>query len=109
MYNILTHKTTTFITLILLRPVKGGCCISQDIGFGLVSRLNTISQKLKEILNETKTKSGNYTEELDDELKDIKTKLNTLLRYIRDIKAKNKMTMQGKIKDTKDSSLFDYN
>tara|TARA_R100001015_G_C4631780_1_gene194600 strand:+ start:2967 stop:3296 length:330 start_codon:yes stop_codon:yes gene_type:complete len=108
-YNILTHKTTTFITLILLRPVKGGCCISQDIEFGLVSRLNTISQKLKEILNETKTKSGSYTEELDDELKDIKTKLNTLLRYIRDIKAKNKMTMQGKVKDTKNTSLFDFN
>ena len=46
-YNILTHKTTTFITFILLRPVKGGCCISKDIDFGLLSRLNTISEKLR--------------------------------------------------------------
>ena len=30
-YNILTHKTTTFITFILLRLVKGGCCISKGI------------------------------------------------------------------------------
>jgi len=108
-YNILTHKTTTFITLILLRPVKGGCCISKDIDFGLLSRLNTISQKLRELLKETQTKGNEYTDELDSELKGLKTKLNTLLRYIRDVKAKHKITMQGEVKETKNTSLFDYN
>ena len=91
-----------------LRLVKGGCYISDTVVFGLVSRLDTISKKLKEILNETKTKSGNYTDELDDELKDIKTKLNTLLRYIRDVKANNKLTMQGKVKETKFGDLREY-
>ena len=108
-YNILTHKTTTFITLILLRPVKGGCCISKDIDFGLLSRLNTISEKLRELLKETQTKGNEYTDGLDDELKELKIKLNTLLRYIRDVKARHKKTLQGKVKDTKDSSLFDFN
>ena len=109
MYNILTHKTATFITPILLRPVKGGCCISKDIDFGLLSRLNTISQKLRELLKETQTKGNEYTDELDSELKGLKTKLNTLLRYIRDVKAKHKITLQGKVKETKNTSLFDYN
>jgi len=107
--NKLRHKTTTFITYIYLRPFKGGCCISKDIDFGLLSRLNTISQKLRELLKETQTKGNEYTDELDSELKELKTKLNTLLRYIRDVKAKHKMTLQGKVKDTKDSNLFDFN
>ena len=109
MLNKLGHKTTTFITYICLRPFKGGCCISKDIDFGLLSRLNTISQKLRELLKETKTKGNEYTDGLDDELKQLKIKLNTLLRYIRDVKAKHKMTLQGKVKDTKDSNLFDFN
>ena len=109
MLNKLGHKTATFITYIYLRPFKGGCCISKDIDFGLLSRLNTISQKLKELLKETQTKGNEYTDELDSELKQLKTKLNTLLRYIRDVKAKHKITLQGKVKETKNTSLFDYN
>ena len=99
MLNKLGHKTATFITYIYLRPVKGG----------LLFRLDTISKKLRELLKETQTKGNEYTDELDSELKQLKTKLNTLLRYIRDVKAKHKMTLQGKVKDTKDSSLFDFN
>lgn len=109
MLNKLGHKTATFITYICLRLVKGGCCISKDIDFGLLSRLDTISKKLRELLKETQTKGNEYTDELDSELKQLKTKLNTLLRYIRDVKAKHKMTLQGKVKDTKDTSLFDFN
>ena len=109
MLNKLGHKTATFITYICLRPFKGGCRISKDIDFGLLSRLNTISEKLRELLKETKTKGNEYTDGLDDELKQLKIKLNTLLRYIRDVKAKHKMTLQGKVKDTKDTSLFDFN
>ena len=61
------------------------------------------------MLKETQTKGNEYTNELDSELKELKTKLNTLLRYIRDVKAKHKITLQGKVKDTKDSNLFDFN
>ena len=74
-----------------------------------MSRLNTISQKLRELLKETQTKGNEYTDGLDDELKQLKTKLNTLLRYIRDVKAKHKITLQGEVKNTKDSNLFDFN
>ena len=109
MLNKLGHKTATFITYIYLRPFKGGCCISKDIDFGLLSRLNTISEKLRELLKETQTKGNEYTDGLDDELKQLKIKLNTLLRYIRDVKARHKITLQGKVKDTKDSNLFDFN
>ena len=109
MLNKLGHKTATFITFILLRPVKGGCCISKDIDFGLLFRLDTISKKLRELLKETQTKGDEYTDELDSELKQLKTKLNTLLRYIRDVKAKHKMTLQGKVKETKNTNLFDFN
>ena len=91
-----------------LRLLKGGCYISDTNVFGLVSRLNTISQKLKEILDETKTKSGNYTDELDAELKEAKTKLNALLRHIRNIKANHKITMEGKVKETKFGDLREY-
>ena len=41
--------------------------------------------------------------------KQLKIKLNTLLRYIRSVKARHKKTLQGKVKDTKDSNLFDFN
>tara|TARA_B100001287_G_C22615598_1_gene497389 strand:- start:63 stop:392 length:330 start_codon:yes stop_codon:yes gene_type:complete len=107
--NKLGHKTATFITYTCLRPVKGGCCISKDIDFGLLFRLDTISKKLRELLKETQTKGDEYTDELDSELKQLKTKLNTLLRYIRDVKAKHKMTLQGKVKETKNTNLFDFN
>ena len=109
MLNKLGHKTATFITYIYLRPFKGGCCISKDIDFGLLFRLDTISKKLRELLKETQTKGDEYTDELDSELKQLKTKLNTLLRYIRDVKAKHKMTLQGKVKETKNTNLFDFN
>ena len=74
-----------------------------------MSRLNTISKKLRELLKETQTKGNDYTDELDSELKQLKTKLNTLLRYIRDVKARHKMTLQGKVKDTKFADLRDFN
>jgi len=74
-----------------------------------LSRLNTISKKLRELLKETQTRGNDYTDELDSELKQLKTKLNTLLRYIRDVKARHKMTLQGKVKDTKFADLRDFN
>ncbi len=74
-----------------------------------MSRLNTISKKLRELLKETKTKGSEYTDGLDSELKELKTKLNTLLRYIRDVKARHKITLQGKVKDTKFADLRDFN
>mgnify|MGYP003124932900 CR=1 FL=1 len=74
-----------------------------------MSRLNTISKKLRELLKETQTRGNDYTDELDSELKQLKTKLNTLLRYIRDVKARHKMTLQGKVKDTKFADLRDFN
>ena len=74
-----------------------------------MSRLNTISKKLRELLKETQTRGNDYTDELDSELKQLKTKLNTLLRYIRDVKARHKITLQGKVKDTKFADLRDFN
>ena len=92
-----------------LRPVKGGCYISDTDVFGLVSRIDTIANTIKELLKEVKTKGNEYTDELDAELKEAKTKLNALLRHIRNIKANHKRTMQGKVKQTKFGDLRDYN
>mgnify|MGYP003117176925 CR=1 FL=1 len=91
-----------------LRPVKGGCYISDTDVFGLVSRIDTIASTIKDLLKEVKVNSKLYTDELDAELKEAKTKLNALLRHIRDIKANNKLTMQGKVKETKFGDLREY-
>ena len=92
----------------LLRLLKGGCYISDKDVFRLVSRLDTISNTIKDLLKEAKVNSKLYTDELDAELKEAKTKLNALLRHIRDIKANNKLTMEGKVKETKFADLRDY-
>ena len=91
-----------------LRLVKGGCYISDTDVFGLVSRIDTIASTIKDLLKEVKVNSKLYTDELDAELKEAKTKLNALLRHIRDIKANNKLTMQGKVKETKFGDLREY-
>ena len=92
-----------------LRLLKGGCYISDTDVFGLVSRIDTIASTIKDLLKEVKVNSKLYTDELDAELKEAKTKLNALLRHIRDIKANNKLTMQGKVKETKFGDLREYN
>ena len=91
-----------------LRLLKGGCYISDTDVFGLVSRIDTIANTIKDLLKEVKTKGNEYTDELDAELKEAKTKLNALLRHIRDIKLNHKRTMQGKVKETKFSDLRDF-
>lgn len=74
----------------------------------MITRLDTIAGTIKELLTEVNIKGKEYTNELDAELKQAKTKLHKLLRYIRSIKAKNKITMTGKVKDTKFADLRDY-
>ena len=91
-----------------LRLLKGGCYISDTDVFGLVSRIDTIANTIKDLLKEVRTNGNKYTDELDAELKEAKTKLNALLRHIRDIKANHKRTMQGKVKETKFGDLREY-
>lgn len=91
-----------------LRLVKGGCRITSSSKLELITRLDTIAGTIKELLTEVDIKGSEYTNELDAELKQAKTKLHKLLRYIRDIKANNKITMKGKVKDTKFADLRDY-
>ena len=73
-----------------------------------MSRIDTIANTIKDLLKEVRTNGNKYTDELDAELKEAKTKLNALLKHIRDIKAKQQRTMQGKVKETKFGDLRDY-
>ena len=91
-----------------LRLLKGGCYISDTDVFGLVSRIDTIANTIKDLLKEVRTNGNKYTDELDAELKEAKTKLNALLRHIRNIKANHKITMEGKVKETKFGDLREY-
>ena len=73
-----------------------------------MSRIDTIANTIKDLLKEVRTDGKKYTEELDAELKEAKIKLNALLRHIRNIKANQQKTMQGKVKETKFGDLRDY-
>ena len=71
----------------------------------MVQRIDTIASSIKEVLNEFKGHNRRYTDELDQELKEAKDKLKSLLRYIRDIKINN----TKEAKKTKFGDLRDYN
>lgn len=71
----------------------------------MVQRIDTIASSIKEVLNEFKGDNRRYTDELDQELKEAKDKLKSLLRYIRDIKINN----TKEAKKTKFGDLRDYN